>query len=328
MTGPPRIGPVAPGTPRPQLSVAIPTWRPRLDHLERAVASVVAQVADGAADVEILLVDDASPDFDPHAFAVRNAPGRITVLRADHHRGIAANWNACLAAARGRWVHLLHQDDWVLPGFYAALAHGARADPRVAAAFCAARYVEADGRDWTPRLVPMRIPGVLADWQTHVFVRLAIQCSAIVVRRDVYETLGGFDPGLRYALDWDMWRRIAARHPLWFHPEPLAAYRKHAGSETARQAADGQHLVEMFDGIARSAALLPASDASRVVRRARFHAAVFAVENAVALLRTGQLRAARRQLAAARRGSSRTALAAALTAFAVRGGVRVLRGRR
>jgi len=87
MTGPPRIGPVAPGTPRPQLSVAIPTWRPRLDHLERAVASVVAQVADGAADVELLLVDDASPDFDPHAFAVRNAPGRITVLRADLFSG-------------------------------------------------------------------------------------------------------------------------------------------------------------------------------------------------------------------------------------------------
>ena len=316
------------GTPRPELSIAIPTWQPRLDHLERAVASVVAQVAEGAADVEILLVDDASPDFDPHAFARRCAPAAITVLRADAHRGIAGNWNACLAAARGRWVHLLHQDDWVLPGFYAALTRGARDDARIAAAFCAARYVEPDGREWTPRLVPMTAPGVLADWQTHVFVRLAIQCSAIVVRRDVYETLGGFDPELRYALDWDMWRRIAARHPLWFHPEPLAAYRKHAESETARQAVDARHLAEMFDGIGRSAALLPASDAPRIVRRARFFAAVFAVENAVALARGGRLAAARRQLAVARRGSSRTTVAAALIAVVVRGGVRVVRDRR
>ena len=328
MSGPPPIAPVPSGTARLELSVAIPTWRPRLDHLERAVTSVVEQVAGPSTDVEILLVDDASPDFDPHACARRYAPARITVLRADVHRGIAANWNSCLAATRGRWVHVLHQDDWVLPGFYAAIADGARADPRVAAAFCAARYVEPDGREWTPRLVAMTAPGVLVDWRTHVFVRLAIQCSAIVVRRDVYETLGGFDPELRYALDWDMWRRIAARHPLWFHPEPLAAYRKHPESETARQEVEGRHLVEMFDGIGRSAALLPMRDAARIVRRARFHAAVFAVEGAVALARRGRWAAARRQLAVARRASSRTALAAALTAVTVRGGVRLLRGRR
>ena len=327
MSGPPRIAPVPPSPPRPALSVMIPTWRPDLAHLERAVASVVAPLARDDADVEVVLVDDASPDFDPQAFARRFAAAPVAVHRAERHRGIAGNWNACLALARGRWVHLLHQDDWVLPGFYAALG-AARADPRVAAAFCAARYVEPDGREWTPRLVPMTAPGVLADWQTHVFARLAIQCSAIVVRRDVYETLGGFDPALHYALDWDMWRRIAARHPIWFHPEPLAAYRKHPGSETARQEADGRHLVEMFDGIARSARLLPAADAPGVVRRARFHAAVFAVERALALARAARVGAARRQLAAARRGSSRATLAAAIGAVALRGGLRLVRGRR
>jgi glycosyltransferase involved in cell wall biosynthesis len=327
MSGPPRIAPV-PAKTRPELSVMIPTWRPDLDYLARAVDGVLGQLADDDPSVEIALVDDASPDFDAEAFVQRFAPRRIALHRAQDHRGTAGNWNACLDAARGRWVHLLHQDDYVQPGFYAALRRGAEHDPRVAAAFCAAAYVDADGRGWVPRLVPMTAPGVLVDWQRHVFERLAIQCSAIIVRRDVYETLGGFDPALRYALDWDMWRRIAARHPIWFHPEPLAAYRMHVRSETARQRADGRDLAEMFDGIARSAALLPPADAPRVVRRARFHATVFAVENALALLRSAGWSEARRYVRGARRGSSLTALAAAVAAVALRGGLRRLRRRR
>jgi GT2 family glycosyltransferase len=325
MTVPVPIAPVA--GPHPELSVMIPTWQPEPEYLVGAVGSVLAEVADDDA-VEIVIVDDASPDFDPHAFVRRFPPCRVAVRRHETHRGLAGNWNACLTAARGRWVHLLHQDDFVLPGFYAALRRGLALDPHIAAAFCASYLSDADGRGWAPRLVPMTAPGILADWQRHVFERLSIQCSAILVRRDVYETLGGFDPDFSYALDWDMWRRIAARYPLWYHPEPLASYRMHAGSETARQQTDGRHLVEIFRSIERSAHLLPPGDAPRVLRRARFHCAVFAVENALAVLRSAGFAPARRQLDAARRGSSLPALAMAVVAVAVRGSVRALSRRR
>ena len=32
--------------------------------------------------------------------------------------GLAGIWNRCIERARGEWVHILHQDDIVLPGFY------------------------------------------------------------------------------------------------------------------------------------------------------------------------------------------------------------------
>ncbi len=325
MSGPARIPPVDGPAPRPWLSVVIPTWQPDRDYLGQAIDSVRAALTD-APDVEILVVDDASPDFDAEGFVRAHAPGVDTVIRRAVHRGLAANWNAGLGAARGEWIHLLHQDDLVRPGFYAAVRAGIARAPHVGAAYTASLFCDAEGRGWAPRLVPMRAPGLLVDWPRHVFARLSIQCSAIVVRRAVYETLGGFDDAYRYALDWDMWRRIAARHPLWFHPEPLAAYRMHARSETARQQPSGDHLVEIFRGIERSAGLLPPDAAPRVLRAARFHYAMFAVESALAVRRaTGRGADARRHLAIARRATGTPTLAAALATVAARGLLRAWR---
>lgn len=324
----PTIPGVPPGTePRPWLSIMIPTWRPEAGHLARAVESVLAQLPIGAP-AELVLVDDASPDFDPHDFAARFPVGAVAVRRHTEHLGIAGSWNACLAAARGTWVHVLHQDDFVLPGFYAALRAGIARAPAVAAAFCATRLTDAGGKGWAPRLVPMRAAGILVDWPRHVFARLSIQCSAILVRRDVYETLGGFDPDYRFALDWDMWKRIAAAHPIWFHPEALAAYRLHPGSESARQQPTGSHLVEIFRSIERSAALLPAAVAPAVVRQARVHYAAFALESALAVWRsTGEWSAARRQVAIASAACSPAMLVAALATVAIRGAARLVRRR-
>lgn len=318
----PRIAAVTGSEARPWLSVMVPTWQPDPGFLRQAVDSVLAARPPGG-DVEVVLVDDASPDFDVVRFARDLPGGGVRGLRATDHRGLAGNWNACLTAARGHFVHLLHQDDFVLPGFYAALRRGLDGDPRVGAAYTASMLCGSDGRGWAPRLVPMTAPGVLVDWPHHVFARLSIQCSAIVVRRTVYETLGGFDGAYRYALDWDMWRRIAVRHPLWFHPEPLAAYRMHPRSESARQQATGDHLVEIFRSIERSASLLPPDVAPRVLRAARFHYATYAVESALAVRQaTGRTTDARRHLAIARAATGLGTMAAAFVTVAARGLVR------
>jgi glycosyltransferase involved in cell wall biosynthesis len=68
---------------------------------------------------------------------------------------------------------------------------------------------------------------LLDDWLEYVVANLAIQCPAIVVRRAVYERLGGFDESYDFCLDYDMWQRIAMEYPLWFDPRPLAEYRAH-----------------------------------------------------------------------------------------------------
>lgn len=306
----------------PGLSVMIPTWRPDIGYLETGVSSVLRQLGPDQT-VQVELVDDASPDFDVAAFANRIGGGRVSTHRNAQRLGLAGNWNACIARAKHQWIHLLHQDDFLLDGFYAAIIDGIDRAPHIGAAFTANSFADAAGKCWAPRLVPMREAGVLDDWVEHVFVRLSIQCSAIVVRRDVYESVGGFDADLRYTLDWDMWKRIAVRRPIWFEPEPLACFRRHAGSETARQRDSGEHVAEIFRSIARSTELLPPGVAARTVRRSQRHYAAFTVEEAGKVLRgPGGGKRALGMLNTARQHVSPATMAGALGKVLARGCVR------
>jgi len=211
---------------RPFWSTLIPTCEPNLVTLRQCVQSILAQ---GLEDWEghIVIVDDASstPGFPRFAEEMRDLG--VQVARFGRRIGMAGNWNRCLHLSRGQWVHLLHQDDRLRPGFYAAMAEGIRRMPTIGAAFCQTAFVDAEGAPLRTGHLPLREAGVVDDWIEHVFANLTVQCPSIVVRRAVYERLGGFDPAASSCLDYDMWQRIACQYPLWFDPRPLAEYRAH-----------------------------------------------------------------------------------------------------
>ncbi len=61
---------------------------------------------------------------------VRDLAGnRVNFSQTPENRGLAGCWNACIERARGEWVHILHQDDYVLPGFYEEVGEIARLQP-------------------------------------------------------------------------------------------------------------------------------------------------------------------------------------------------------
>jgi hypothetical protein len=112
-------------------------------------------------------------------------------------------------------------------------------------------------------------------------VFLSIQTPSIVVKRSVYEHLGGFDLSFDYALDWDMWKRIASQYPLWFEPEPLAGRRGHGQSTTRKLMRSGANIAEIFRSIETSKAYLSAAIATDMARRARDNYTRLAVRTAV-----------------------------------------------
>ena len=217
---------------RPFWSVMIPCWNPDPRLLREAIASVLA-AGIAPCEMQIALVDDGSPDFEGARFLREAGFSGIEFHGSDGHRGIAGNWNRCVALARGQWVHILHQDDRIRPGFYGAMARGIARDPSIGAAFCQHVFIDGAGEIVRHGHMPHRGAGILYDWLTHVFVNLTIQCAAIVLRRDVPEALGGFDPGLVYGLDADMWQRLALAYPIWYEPEALAEQRLHAASQSS-----------------------------------------------------------------------------------------------
>jgi len=66
-----------------------------------------------------------------------------------------------------------------------------------------------------------------------IMVRSRFGPSGVLVRRDCFETLGGFDTTLRSAEDRDMWLRIASRYRVVKLNNPLWFYRLHGGNMSA-----------------------------------------------------------------------------------------------
>lgn len=261
---PPVIAPLpASDPPGPRLSVMIPAYEPG-SYLVETLRSILAQDM-GRQAMQIAIVDDASPTVDVAALIATVAPaGRIEIHRNATNLGLAGNWNRSIELARGELVHLLHQDDVIFPGFYARLLEGFAANAGVGMAFCRHAYVDETGK-WTRRSHRERWrPGILGMWLERISRRQRIQCPAAIVRRSVYECVGGFRGDLTYALDWEMWVRIAAAHDVWYEPTILACYRRHQGSETTRLAASGTVGADLLRAVEIFSQHLPARARSRL----------------------------------------------------------------
>jgi glycosyltransferase involved in cell wall biosynthesis len=295
MANPPLIFPLQEeDSPRPFWSVMIPTYNPRADYLEETLRSVLQQDP-GPEQMQIEVVDDCSKDSTASEVVRRIGAGRVTFHTECQNRGLANNWNRCIERARGHWVHILHQDDFVLPGFYDALRKGAECtDP--GAIFCRYAFTNSNGHWINISELHQECAGLLDDWHAKITVQCAIQCAAIAVRRRVYEQLGGFLPHLHYVADWEMWQRIASQFPFCFEPSILACYRRHGTSATSRMQVDAADTREVGEMIDLTMTYHSPARRGMLARKARSSWAEVAVFHARELLVQGRFTAAWRQI--------------------------------
>lgn len=281
------IAPVPPGVTRPRWSVMIPTYH-SARYLRETLASVLAQ--DPGSDVmQIEVVDDHSTEDDPETIVRELGGGRVEFFRQPENVGHSRNFSTCLQRSRGQLVHLLHGDDFVLDGFYQTMERPFATHPEVGAAF--SRYVAVDEESRWIVVSPLIAPqsGVLGGWLERLAEGQLLQPPSIVVRRDAYERLGGFDSRIQtYGEDWEMWVRIAASYPVWHQVEPLAAYRvQTATSLSGRAIRTGQNLRDLGLAIEINALVLPPTSAGRISRAARQNNALGAIRRARRMLDGG-----------------------------------------
>ena len=217
----------------PFWSVMMPVYRPDAHYFRLALEGVLQQ-DEGPERMQIEVVDDCSPDGDVERLVREIAGDRVAFSRTPKNLGLAGCWNTCIDRARGKWVHLFHQDDLVLPGFYKAMAKADAGSENVGAAFCRHAWCDGNGKRDRSSELHRQEPGILPQFWETIAVNQQIQTPAVVVRKSVYKALGGYRSDLRYVLDWEMWQRIASRYAFWFEPEVLAVYRIHESAETSK----------------------------------------------------------------------------------------------
>ena len=201
-----------------EISVVIPTWN-RAQRLMGAVRSVLDQTASPR---ELIVVDDGSTD-DTVARLAEIDDARLRVLEIEHG-GVSAARNRGVEAASGSWLAFLDSDDrWQAEKL--------------------ARQVDEANRSGLPLIHTDEIwirRGVRVNPKRyhqkrggriyrHCLPRCCVSPSAALVRRDVYESLGGFDESLPACEDYDLWLRLCARHDVAYVDEPLVV--KHGGHD-------------------------------------------------------------------------------------------------
>ena len=289
----PAIPSVASGAPRPRWSVMIPTYN-CAGFLEQALTSVLAQDP-GPDMMQIEVVDDASSD-DPQAVVAHMGGTRVGFHRRQRNLGVSRNLTDCIRRARGEIVHILHGDDAVLPGFYAAMDRAFAAHPDLGAGFCRQIFMNSQGRRQGIGPLELDSSGVLPDAAAHLAAEQRIMTPSICVRRQAYERLGGFLDSLVCAEDWEMWVRIAAYYPIWYETEPLALYRMHDDSNTGRHVRTGEDIAYTAQAIDLITRHLPADRAGSVAARARYTYACSALLIAERAFVRGDIATARAQL--------------------------------
>jgi len=267
-----RLAPVAEGVARPVWSVMIPTYN-CANYLRETLTSVLAQ--DPGPDVmQIEVVDDCSTRDDPEAVVAELGRGRVAFYRQPQNLGHTQNFQTCLERSRGHLIHLLHGDDCVREGFYPKIQAAFDQRPDLGAAYCRQIYIDERGHWQGVSYLEESESGVLHYWLERIALHQRIQTPSIVVRREVYETLGMFDQRLAWVEDWEMWVRIAANYPVWYETEPLALYRMHANSNTGRHTRTGENLRDVRRAIKIIQTYLPAAIAEDMARRSSERAAL------------------------------------------------------
>jgi GT2 family glycosyltransferase len=285
----PTIPPVADGEPRPLWSVMIPIYN-SASYLRETLASILAQ--DPGPDVmQIAVVDDHSTQDDPAAVVEELGRGRVEFYRQPQNVGLVKNFQTTLELSRGKLIHQLHGDDLVRDGFYQKLQRAFMENPEIGAAFC--RHIIIDEHSHWQHIseLEQQESGVLpGSWLLLIAGFQRIQAPSIVVRREVYEKLGGFDYRLPTGCeDWEMWVRIAANYPIWYEVEPLAIYRQHSGSMTKTNVKNGKYVQQLRESVKIFQGHLPKEKADQLYKKALRNCAFNALEIADSILAEGDM---------------------------------------
>ena len=176
-----------------QVSVIIPCHN-AAETLDTPLESLVSQTCP---DWEAVLVDDGSTDDTlkvAEKWVARDS--RIRVIR-QAQGGVSTARNAGIAAARHDWISFLDADDRLSPGYFSEMTDALRRRKDADAAICRMIHVKIDGSEqeigfWLPTI------GEPLSWNCPFLIH------ACVVRRDLVQAVGGFDPGLKTAEDWDL----------------------------------------------------------------------------------------------------------------------------
>jgi glycosyl transferase family 2 len=193
-------------------------------HLAEAIDSVLEQSYD---DFELVIVNDGSTDGTAEIIASRH-DDRIVVVDNGENLGLSKSLNIGFRIARASLLARLDADDIAEPQRLARQV--AEMNHRPAVAMVASWFLEID--DDGRLVVEGRPPSDTTSLRWRLLFGNPIPPSTVMLRRDAFADGAAHDESLSYAMDYELWCRIARASPVAIIEEALVRYRKGSASMT------------------------------------------------------------------------------------------------
>jgi glycosyltransferase involved in cell wall biosynthesis len=215
----------------PDISIVMPVYNTGA-LLAEAIRSAIAQETSAA--WELVIVDDRSDDSVTRRL-LAESPGldaRIRVIANTGPKGPGAARNAGIAAARAPWLAFLDSDDVWPAG--SLQRRWARATSRPDVQWIAGNYAS-----WFPDgtlvLAGKPMQARFPPGETEMLLRRPVEiligytplAGTALIRKEVIEQTGGFDPDVFYGDDWLLNLKLAAATDLVFLSDVLLHLRRH-----------------------------------------------------------------------------------------------------
>src|SRR6185295_16601263 len=201
------------------VSVVIPTYNYGR-FIKAAISSVLDQTRSPS---EVIVVDDGSTD---ETTAVVAAFGKAVRYMRQDNAGVSAARNLGVRESTSQLIAFLDADDTLEPSTLEKQVARLDSDEEIVLVHCAMREFD-DETGATIRLHMEggedRVANNLLLWEGP----LIVAAGAIIVSRQAFDRVGGFDTRMKVGEDWDFCYRVAQLFKIGFVAEPLVNYRRH-----------------------------------------------------------------------------------------------------
>jgi glycosyltransferase involved in cell wall biosynthesis len=216
----------------PLVSIITPSFN-QARYIEATIQSVIRQ---DYPNIEYIIVDGGSKDGTVEI--IKKHEGRISWWVSEQDKGQTEAINKGFARARGEILAWLNSDDTYEPGAISSAVKYLMDHPETGMVYGDCNFINEEGR----------VIGKFGSAQTsYKLLRQGyahIPQQTMFFRAELWQQVGPLDPSFYFAMDYDLWTRLAARSALKYVPQTWANFRLHTSGKTI--AADDRCWPEMI----------------------------------------------------------------------------------
>jgi len=216
----------------PLVSIITPSFN-QARYIEATIQSVLSQ---DHPRLEYIIVDGGS--IDGTVDRIKKYDSKLVWWGSEKDKGQTDAINKGFARAKGEILAWINSDDTYEPGAISAAVKYLQEHPEVGMVYGDCNFINEDGR----------VIGKFGSAQTNYRLLrqgyVHIPQQTMFFRADLWKQVGPLDPSFYFAMDYDLWTRIAARAPIQYVPQTWANFRLHTSGKTI--AADDRCWPEMI----------------------------------------------------------------------------------